>query len=81
MQQPQMFLYTLNELQNGLFLSAFFFFFFFFKSDICLSLQLTAAAPISLVTLEFFLSLGIPIYEVYGMSECTGPQTVSIPGV
>jgi len=26
--------------------------------------------------LEFFLSLGIPIYEVYGMSECTGPTTL-----
>jgi len=42
--------------------------------------QITAAAPISKSTLEFFLSLGIPIYEVYGMSECTGPATVSLPG-
>lgn len=41
--------------------------------------QLTSAAPISKETLEFFLSLGIPIYEVYGMSECTGPATVSTP--
>jgi long-subunit acyl-CoA synthetase (AMP-forming) len=40
----------------------------------------TSAAPISLDTLEFFLSLGIPIYEVYGMSECTGPATFSGPG-
>jgi long-subunit acyl-CoA synthetase (AMP-forming) len=40
----------------------------------------TSAAPISLDTLEFFLSLGIPIYEVYGMSECTGPATFSAPG-
>ncbi|HVJ88465.1 MAG TPA: AMP-binding protein, partial [Labilithrix sp.] len=37
----------------------------------------TAAAPISKNTLEFFLSLGIPILEVYGMSECTGPATYS----
>jgi long-subunit acyl-CoA synthetase (AMP-forming) len=37
------------------------------------------AAPISMDTLEFFLSLGIPITEVYGMSECTGPGTVSLP--
>ena len=43
-------------------------------------LQITSAAPISRDTLEFFLSLGIPIYEVYGMSECTGPATVSTPG-
>ena len=42
-------------------------------------LQLTSAAPISLDTLEFFLSLGIPICEVYGMSECSGPATVSLP--
>lgn len=42
--------------------------------------QITAAAPISKSTLEFFLSLGIPIYEVYGMSECTGPATISLPG-
>jgi long-subunit acyl-CoA synthetase (AMP-forming) len=30
-------------------------------------------------TLEFFLSLGLPLTEVYGMSECTGPATVSLP--
>lgn len=39
----------------------------------------TSAAPISRDTLEFFLSLGIPILEVYGMSECTGPATYSPP--
>ena len=39
----------------------------------------TSAAPISKDTLEFFLSLGIPILEVYGMSECTGPATYSPP--
>ena len=39
----------------------------------------TSAAPISRDTLEFFLSLGVPICEVYGMSECTGPATVSTP--
>jgi len=41
----------------------------------------TSAAPISLDTLEHFLSFGIPIYEVYGMSECTGPTTVQFPGL
>lgn len=46
------------------------------KARICV----TSAAPISLTTLEYFLSLGIPIYEVYGMSECTGPTTVQMPG-
>jgi len=42
-------------------------------------LFISTAAPISLDTLEFFLSLGIPITEVYGMSECTGPGTLSLP--
>lgn len=41
----------------------------------------TAAAPIAKETLEYFLSLNMPIYEVYGMSECAGPQTVSLPGM
>lgn len=39
----------------------------------------TSAAPISKDTLEYFLSLNIPILEVYGMSECTGPATYSRP--
>jgi long-subunit acyl-CoA synthetase (AMP-forming) len=37
----------------------------------------TSAAPMARSTLDFFLSLGIPILEVYGMSECTGPTTFS----
>lgn len=40
-------------------------------------IQITSAAPISRATLEFFLSLGLPIFEVFGMSECTGPATLS----
>ncbi|XP_051930099.1 long-chain-fatty-acid--CoA ligase ACSBG2 isoform X2 [Hippocampus zosterae] len=39
----------------------------------------TGAAPITRDTLEFFLSLDIPLYELYGMSESTGPHTISIP--
>lgn len=42
-------------------------------------IQITSAAPISKDTLDFFLSLGVPIMEVYGMSECTGPATISLP--
>ena len=42
-------------------------------------IAITGAAPISKDTLEFFLSLGLPLYEVYGMSECTGPATQSLP--
>ncbi|NXG13837.1 ACBG2 ligase, partial [Grallaria varia] len=39
----------------------------------------TGAAPISRETLEFFLSLNIPVMEMYGMSESSGPHTISIP--
>jgi long-subunit acyl-CoA synthetase (AMP-forming) len=38
-----------------------------------------SAAPIARETLDFFLSLGIPIMEIYGQSECTGPATFSMP--
>jgi long-subunit acyl-CoA synthetase (AMP-forming) len=40
---------------------------------------ITGAAPISKRTLEFFLSLGLPICEMYGMSECTAITTISTP--
>jgi len=43
-------------------------------------LCVVSAAPIARETLEFFLSLDIPILEIYGMSECTGPATASLPG-
>jgi long-subunit acyl-CoA synthetase (AMP-forming) len=39
----------------------------------------TGAAPISRSTLDFFLSLGLPILEVYGMSECTAITTCCTP--
>jgi long-subunit acyl-CoA synthetase (AMP-forming) len=38
-----------------------------------------SAAPIAKETLDFFQSLGLPIMEIYGMSECTGPTTLSLP--
>ena len=31
-------------------------------------------------TLRYFQSINIPLYELFGMSECSGPMTVSIPG-
>lgn len=40
----------------------------------------TAAAPISVDTLNYFASLDLPVYEVFGQSECTGPHTVSFQG-
>lgn len=38
---------------------------------------MTAAAPISEETLSYFLSINIVLYELYGMTETTGPTTVS----
>ena len=38
-----------------------------------------SSAPIAKETLDFFQSLGLPIMEAYGMSECTGPATMSLP--
>ncbi|XP_054467417.1 long-chain-fatty-acid--CoA ligase ACSBG2-like [Anoplopoma fimbria] len=37
----------------------------------------TGAAPITKETLEYFMSLNIPLLELYGMSESSGPHTVS----
>lgn len=36
----------------------------------------TGAAPISLSTLTYFASLDIPVYELFGQSECTGPHSL-----
>jgi len=41
----------------------------------------TAAAPIAPETLWYFASLDIPVYEIFGQSECTGPHTVSCEGM
>jgi len=40
---------------------------------------ISGAAPITKDTLTFFGSLDMPIVEVYGMSECTGPATIGTP--
>lgn len=37
----------------------------------------SGASALSQDVSEFFLSLDIPIGEIYGMSECSGPHTVS----
>lgn len=41
-------------------------------------LCLTGAAPITKETLEYFMSLNMPVKELYGMSESSGPHTVSV---
>lgn len=34
----------------------------------------SGAAPLSEATFDYFASIGVPIMDMYGMSECTGPQ-------
>ena len=36
---------------------------------------MTGAAPIPFEILQFFRSLGVPLSEVYGLSETSGPMT------
>lgn len=36
------------------------------------------AAPLSNTTIDFFKSMNIPIFNIYGMSETTGPQFLNI---
>ncbi|KAI8499360.1 medium-chain fatty acid-CoA ligase [Branchiostoma belcheri] len=42
-------------------------------------LQFSGAAPIAMETLQYFMSINIPLYELYGMSESTGPHTMALP--
>ncbi len=43
-------------------------------------IAITAAAPINPELIKFFMTIGIPLYELYGLSETTGPATTNIPG-
>src|SRR2546425_4934711 len=43
------------------------------------AVQATAAAPISRDTLEFFAAIGLPLVEVSGMTEDSGPATATPP--
>src|SRR6185436_14914565 len=40
----------------------------------------SGAAPIALDVLEFFASLDLPIFEIYGQSEDSGPTSYNLPG-
>lgn len=40
-------------------------------------LAITGAAPIPEPVLEWFTAIGVPLAEIYGMSETTGPMTFS----
>ena len=41
----------------------------------------TGAAPTSPEVFTFFDSIGLPLFEVFGQSECTGPQCVNLPAI
>ena len=41
---------------------------------------ITGAAPLALDVIEFFASLDIVLYEVYGQSEDSGPTSFNVPG-
>jgi long-chain acyl-CoA synthetase len=43
-------------------------------------LAITAAAPINPDLVRFFHTIGVPLFEIYGMSENTGPATATLPG-
>jgi long-chain acyl-CoA synthetase len=43
-------------------------------------IAITAAAPINPDLVKFFMTIGIPLFELYGMSETTGPATTNLPG-
>lgn len=40
----------------------------------------SGAAPLPRAVTEFFLEFDMPIYQIYGMSECTGPHSVNLEG-
>ena len=40
----------------------------------------TAAAPVAPELIDWYWSLGKPMYEVYGQTECTGIVTANLPG-
>jgi len=41
---------------------------------------LTGAAPIAPDVIRYFSTLNIPLYELFGQSECTGPPSINTPG-
>ena len=45
-----------------------------------LKLAISAAAPISPDLLLFFRGIGLPVFELYGMTESSGPGVSNVPG-
>lgn len=44
----------------------------------CAKITLSGAAPIHRSTVEYFMSINIPLLELYGMSENTGPHSLNM---
>jgi long-chain acyl-CoA synthetase len=44
------------------------------------TLPICSAAPMPRKVLEWFVAIGVPLFEVYGMSELTGPLTCNVDG-
>lgn len=42
---------------------------------------ITASAPLTETTRNYFTNLGLVLYDIYGMTETTGPITMSLPNV
>ena len=43
----------------------------------CVKVALSSGAPIHMSTVEFFMGINVPVLDMYGMSESTGPQSVA----
>ena len=43
----------------------------------CVKFAIVSGAPVQRSTVEFFMGLNVPIMDMYGMSENSGPQTIS----
>ena len=41
----------------------------------CVKIAMSMGAPIHVSTIEFFMGINIPVMEMCGMSESTGPQS------
>ena len=44
----------------------------------CVKITFSGAAPIHRSTIEYFMSINLPVLELYGMSENSGPQSLNM---